>query len=111
MVGASDAPVNAGENVVVAVLDSSIVDHRSFNNAPAFEKTPTFNSLEIDLKNFISEIGDVIGHSTHTAATIFGRDINGTRIGVVRGVRKALISKILSKTDTCTTQIILDGMM
>lgn len=35
------------------------------------------------------------GHGTHCAGTIFGRDVNGLRIGVARGVTKALVGKVL----------------
>ena len=35
------------------------------------------------------------GHGTHCAGTIFGRDVNNTRIGIARGVKKAMIGKVL----------------
>jgi subtilisin family serine protease len=38
---------------------------------------------------------DTHGHGTHCAGTIFGRDVNNTRIGVARGVQRALIGKVL----------------
>ena len=37
------------------------------------------------------------GHGTHCAGTIFGRDVDGMRIGVARGVKKALIGKVLGR--------------
>jgi subtilisin family serine protease len=39
--------------------------------------------------------GDVHGHGTHCAGTIFGRDVNGLRIGIARGVTRALIGKVI----------------
>jgi subtilisin family serine protease len=40
---------------------------------------------------------DEHGHGTHCAGTIFGRNTNGTRIGVAPGVTKALIGKVLGQ--------------
>src|SRR5262245_2100559 len=74
-----------GDKVVVSVLDTGI------------DKThPAFQGVEIVEKDFSgSGNGDVQGHGTHCCGTIFGRDVNGTRIGVARGVKKALIGKVL----------------
>ena len=92
-VGAGSSPQN-GEGVTVALLDTGI------------DKThPAFSGLAFDgenLKDFtVDERGvagsavDVNGHGTHVAATIFGREVNGTRIGVAPGVKKVLIGKVL----------------
>jgi subtilisin family serine protease len=40
--------------------------------------------------------GDNQGHGTHCAGTIFGRAVDGKRIGVAPGVTKALIGKVLA---------------
>lgn len=73
-----------GEGIIVAVIDSGI--DRSH---------PAFSGVEIIEKNFTNEAdGDFTGHGTHCAGTILGRDVNGMRIGVARGVTKLLVGKV-----------------
>ncbi len=74
-----------GNGAVVAVLDTGIdPDHAAFSG------------VELIRRNFTTESDDDIhGHGTHCAGTIFGRDVEGTRIGVARGVHKAIIGKVL----------------
>jgi subtilisin family serine protease len=74
-----------GSGIVVAVLDTGIdKTHAAFAGATIVEKDFTGAGN-----------GDVHGHGTHCAGTIFGRDVGGVRIGVARGVEKALIGKVL----------------
>lgn len=74
-----------GEGIVVAVLDTGID-----------AKHAAFKGLRMTRKNFTSEvIDDRDGHGTHCAGTIFGRDVAGVRMGVARGVKRALIGKVL----------------
>ncbi|HYU34530.1 MAG TPA: S8 family serine peptidase [Thermoanaerobaculia bacterium] len=95
-VGASTSSQN-GEGVTVAVLDTGIdKDH------PAFAGI-TFHPE--DLMDFtVNEDGvagsapDEQGHGTHAAGTIFGREVNGTRIGIAPGVKRVLIGKVLGPT-------------
>jgi len=76
-----------GEGVKVAVLDTGI--------ASAHE---AFKGVKLVEQDFTSEgNGDQNGHGTHCAGTIFGRDVAGVRIGVARGVRDALIGKVLDR--------------
>lgn len=72
---------------MVAVLDTGIdAGH------------PAFEGVELISRNFTQDAPeDLHGHGTHCAATIFGRDVGGQRIGVARGIRKALIGKVLGK--------------
>jgi subtilisin family serine protease len=74
-----------GDGVVVAILDTGIdATH------------PAFGGVAITEEDFSgSGNGDRQGHGTHCAGTVFGRDVAGTRIGVARGVKKALIGKVL----------------
>ena len=83
-VGADTSPFT-GDGVVVAVLDTGIDPNH-----------PAFAGVELVRKNFTEgPDDDEQGHGTHCAGTIFGRDVDGTRIGIARGVKKALIGKVL----------------
>lgn len=82
---AADTSPWTGDGIVVAVLDTGIdASH------------PAFAGVQLVRRNFTAGIDDdILGHGTHCAATIFGRDVDGVRIGVARGVSKALIAKVL----------------
>ena len=74
-----------GSDVVVAVLDTGIANQH-----------PAFAGVTLVERDFTGEgNGDTHGHGTHCAGTVFGRDVEGTRIGVAPGVKKALIGKVL----------------
>ncbi len=82
---AADSSSFTGDGIVVAVLDTGIdATH------------PTFGGVSLVQRNFTTDVPqDTDGHGTHCAGTIFGRSVDGTRIGVATGVKKALIGKIL----------------
>ena len=81
----ADTSALTGDGIVVAVLDTGIDGTH-----------PAFAGVAITEKDFTGEgNGDQHGHGTHCAGTIFGRDVNNTRIGVARGVKTALIGKVL----------------
>lgn len=85
-VGADTSPFS-GAGVVAAVLDTGI---------DAWH--PAFNGMQLIQKDFTGEgDGDQNGHGTHCAGTIFGREVNGKRIGVAPGINKALIGKVLGQ--------------
>lgn len=93
-VGADTSPYD-GEGAVVAILDSGI--DRSH---------PAFQGVDIVPKNFTSaDDDDEDGHGTHCAGTVFGRSIDGLRIGIAPGVRKALIGKVLAENEGSSAQI------
>ena len=74
-----------GAGVVVAVLDTGI------NSSHV-----AFDGVQLERRNFTQgSDDDENGHGTHCAGTIFGRDVDGLRIGVARGVTKAVIGKVL----------------
>ena len=74
-----------GSGVRVAVLDTGI--------DPAH---PAFAGMNLTRKNFTTESDDDLhGHGTHCAGTIFGRDVNGLRIGVAPGVTEGIVGKVL----------------
>ena len=86
-VGASTSPFT-GTGVTLAVLDTGID-----------KSHPAFSGVEIIGRNFTAgapdEFNDIKGHGTHCAGTIFGRAVNGKRIGVAPGITKAVIGKVL----------------
>ncbi|MBD2755439.1 S8 family peptidase [Spirosoma validum] len=94
-VGADTSPFT-GNGVVVAVLDTGIdATH------------PAFAGVNLIQQDFTGEgNGDQHGHGTHCAGTIFGRDVNNTRIGVARGVQKALIGKVLGANGGSSASIV-----
>ena len=83
-VGAHESPFD-GSGITVACLDTGIdPDH------------PAFTGMNIVKENFTQgRDNDTHGHGTHCAGTIFGQDVNGRRIGVARGIEKALIGKVI----------------
>jgi subtilisin family serine protease len=94
-VGADTSPFT-GNGIVVAVLDTGIDSSH-----------PAFAGVSLIEKDFTGEgNGDQHGHGTHCAGTIFGRDTNGTRIGVARGVTTALIGKVLGSQGGASDEIV-----
>ncbi|NET35141.1 MAG: S8 family serine peptidase [Cyanothece sp. SIO1E1] len=74
-----------GSGITVAVLDTGIDPNH-----------PAFAGVDLVQRNFTSEAdNDLNGHGTHCAGTILGQDVGGTRIGVARNVKRALIGKVL----------------
>jgi subtilisin family serine protease len=98
-IGADRSPFT-GEGVRVAVLDTGIdASH------------PAFRGVQLTQQDFSGDgNGDVDGHGTHCAGTIFGRDVDGTRIGVARGVGQALIGKVLSNDGSGSSDALFQGM-
>lgn len=85
-----------GKGVTVAVLDTGIdLTH------------PAFVGVNIVSENFTTDSDlDEDGHGTHCAGTIFGKDVDGLRIGIAREISKALIGKVLGKDGGSSDQII-----
>ena len=96
----ADVSPFTGKGVVVSILDTGID-----KGHPAFAGV---NVVERDFSG--AGNGDQQGHGTHCAGTIFGRDVNGTRIGVARGVDKALIGKVLDNQGRGDSEMLFRGM-
>jgi subtilisin family serine protease len=93
--GADTSPYS-GDAITVAVLDTGIDASHS-----------AFTGVEIIEKDFTGEgNGDQNGHGTHCAATIFGRNTDGVRIGVAPGVKRALIGKVLGAQGGASEHIV-----
>lgn len=98
-VGAVDSPFD-GSGVRVAILDTGI-DHTH----------PAFQGVTLTRKDFTGTGDqDGNGHGTHCAGTVFGRDVDGTRIGVATGVTDALIGKVLGDDGSGSSEMLFDAM-
>lgn len=96
----ADVSTRTGAGVVVSVLDTGIdASHPAFGGVTL---------LEADFSG--SGVGDRQGHGTHCAGTIFGRDVDGSRIGVAAGVERALIGKVLADDGTGDSDMLFRGM-
>jgi subtilisin family serine protease len=92
----ADTSPFTGDGITVAVLDTGIDPNH-----------PAFTGVDLVRRNFTDEgDDDQHGHGTHCAGTIFGRDVGGQRIGVARGVKRALIGKVLGEGGGSTATIL-----
>jgi subtilisin family serine protease len=90
----------SGAGVRVAVLDTGIdAGHEAFRG------------LRVTQRDFTGEgDGDRIGHGTHCAGTIAGRDVNGYRYGVAPGVDELLVAKVVG-ADGGSTDALMKAML
>ncbi len=89
-----------GAGVTVAVLDTGIDNTH-----------PAFSGVELVEKDFSGHgNGDRQGHGTHCAGTIFGRDIGVQRIGIARGVERALIGKVLGDDGSGGSEMVFNAL-
>jgi hypothetical protein len=91
-----------GAGVVVAVVDSGVNKHRAFEGVELIEK---------DFTKEGNGDSDPRGHGTHCAGTIFGRDVDGVRIGIARGVKTALIAKVFGQAGKTSIGVVMDAIM
>ena len=99
-VGADNCSAD-GRDVLTCVLDTGIdAGH------------PAFAGMDLVQKDFTGKgNGDVQGHGTHCAGTVFGRDVDGTRIGVAPGVSRALIGKVLDDEGGGESDMLFNAML
>lgn len=92
----ADVSAFDGTGVLPAILDSGI------------DRThPAFARMDIAEQDFTGTgDGDANGHGTHCAGTIFGRDVDGVRIGIARGVERALVGKVVGQNGSGDTTAI-----
>jgi subtilisin family serine protease len=93
-VGATESPFS-GAGIRVAVLDTGIdAGHEAFRG------------LRVTERDFTGEgDGDRIGHGTHCAGIIAGRDVNGYRYGVAPGVDELLVAKVVGADGGSTDRL------
>ncbi len=93
-----------GDGVTLCVLDTGIDPTH-----PAFAAIK--NEIVENRANFTSDgDDDGDGHGTHCAGTIFGRDVDGVRIGVARAISKVLVGKVLDDSGAGGMKSLIDGM-
>lgn len=96
----ADQATTSGANVRIAVLDTGIDRGH-----------PAFAGISLVEKDFTGTgRGDENGHGTHCAGTIFGRDVDGHRIGIARGVTDARIGKVLDKNGRGTSEMVIRAL-
>jgi subtilisin family serine protease len=96
----ADSSPYTGDGIVPCVLDTGID-----------QSHVAFQGVQLVQGDFTGEgNGDKHGHGTHCAGTIFGRDTNGMRIGIARGVKKAVIGKVLNAQGSGGTDGILNAI-
>ncbi len=96
----ADRSTRTGAGVVPCVLDTGIDAAH-----------PAFTGVSLLQEDFSgSGNGDRQGHGTHCAGTVFGRDVDGTRIGVAPGVTQALIGKVLGDDGSGDSDMLFRGM-
>ena len=92
----ADTSPFTGAGIAVAVLDTGIdAAHAAFTGVTIVERDFTGEGN-----------GDQHGHGTHCAGTIFGRDVQNTRIGVAPGVTRAFIGKVLGANGGASDEIV-----
>jgi subtilisin family serine protease len=114
---AADEPAPDGVAWGVTAVGAGASDRDGSGISPAILDTgidaahPAFTGVTLVEEDFTgSGNGDRQGHGTHCAGTVFGRDVDGTRIGVARGVSRALIGKVLGDDGSGESDMLFRGI-
>jgi subtilisin family serine protease len=93
-----------GAGVRVCVLDTGIdASHAAFAGVSG--------KIRASRRNFTADgDDDADGHGTHCAGTIFGRNVDGVRIGVAPGVTDPLIGKVIGDDGSGSTKALIDAL-
>lgn len=87
-----------GQGVRVSVLDTGIdEDHPAFVGMNLIQKDFTSASASAD------SAPDTQGHGTHCAGTVFGKNVEGTRIGVAPGITDAIVGRVFAPGESAST--------
>ncbi|WP_210191695.1 MULTISPECIES: S8 family serine peptidase [Rhodomicrobium] len=106
----ADATPFTGKGASVCVLDTGIdASHPAFAGVTLNKRDFTTGATEGEPVD-AAPGWDGNGHGSHCAGTILGRDVEGTRIGVARGVKKAMIGKVLGDDGSGTTDMLFSGL-
>jgi subtilisin family serine protease len=109
-IGADTSPLT-GEGVRVAVLDTGIdTSHTAFHGMNLVCRDFTAGKAGGQLLTAPQAGWDANGHGTHCAGTIFGRDVGTARIGVARGIDRALVGKALDNHGRGTTEMLFQAL-
>lgn len=96
-----------GKGAVVAVLDTGIdFEHPAFKGHLDIKDDDIVDFTETPAASARQAVQDQHGHGTHCAGTIFGRDVDGQRIGVARGVEHVIVGKVLGGRQSTAETIV-----
>lgn len=99
-IGADTSPYT-GKGTRVAVLDTGIDAAH-----------PAFAGIALRQQDFTGQgNGDGNGHGTHCAGTIVGRDVDGKRIGIARGVTDVMIGRVLDSAGSGTSPMVFEALL
>lgn len=98
--GAQDSELT-GVGTRIALLDTGVdADH------------PAFRGVTLVRRDFAGTGNhDANGHGTHCAATILGRDVDGVRIGMARGITTAMLGKVVDDSGHGSSDMLLNGLL
>ncbi len=99
-IGADTSPYS-GQGTRIALLDTGIDAAH-----------PAFAGIALRQQDFTGQgNGDGNGHGTHCAGTIVGRDVDGKRIGIARGVTDVMVARVLDSAGSGTSPMVFEALL